>query len=103
MADHRLDGVLHVALGHPRELHVELGEFQLAVGAQGFVAEAARDLVVTVEARHHQDLLEQLRALRQGVELARMHARRDQKSRAPFGRGLGQDRRLDVLEAAHPR
>jgi hypothetical protein len=100
VADHRLDRVLHVALGHPGELHVELGELELAVGAQRLVAEAARDLVVAVEARHHQDLLEQLRRLRQGVELAGVHARRDQEVARALGRGLGQDRGLDVLEAA---
>ena len=99
-ADHRFGGVLHVALAHPRELHVELGEFQLAVGAQRFVAEAPRDLVVAVEAGHHQDLLEQLRGLRQRVELARVHARRHQEIARAFGRGLGEDWGFDVLEAA---
>src|SRR5690242_21379003 len=59
---------------------------------RSFVAEAARDLVVAVEARHHQDLLEQLRALRQRVELAFVHARRDQEIARALGRGLGQDR-----------
>ncbi len=87
-ADHAFDEVLHVALAHEGELHVQLGELQLAVRAQGLVAEAARDLVVAVEAGHHQDLLEQLRALRQRVELARVHARRDHKSRAPSGVAL---------------
>ncbi len=99
-ADHLLDEILHVTLAHEGKLHVQLGEFQLAVCAQGFVAEAARDLVVAVEAGHHQDLLEQLRALRQCVELTRMHARRHQEVARAFRRGLGQDRGLDVLEAA---
>ena len=98
-ADHVLDEVLHVAFADEGELHVQLGEFQLAVGTQGFVAEAARDLVVAVEAGHHQDLLEQLRALRQGVELARVHARRHQEVARAFRGGFGQDRGLDVLEA----
>ncbi len=99
-ADHVLDEILHVALADEGELHVQLGEFQLAVGAQGLVAEAARDLVVAVEAGHHQDLLEQLRALRQGIELARVHARRHQEVARALRGGLGQDRGLDVLEAA---
>ena len=34
-----------------RHLDVELGELGLAVGAQVLVAEAARDLVVALEAR----------------------------------------------------
>ena len=100
VADQRLGRVLHVALGHPGELHVELRELELAVGAQRLVAEAACDLVIAVEAGHHQDLLEQLRRLRQRVELARMHARRHQEVARALGRGLGQDRRLDVLEIA---
>jgi hypothetical protein len=101
LAEHVAD---HASTGPARrardegELHVELGELQLAIGAQGFVAEAARDLVVAVEARHHQDLLEQLRRLRQRVELARMHARRHQEVARAFRRGLGQDRGLDILE-----
>ena len=36
-ADHVLDEILHVALAHEGELHVQLGELQLAVGAQGLV------------------------------------------------------------------
>jgi hypothetical protein len=50
---------------------VELGELGLAVGPQGLVAEAAHDLVVTLDPGHHQQLLEQLGGLGQGVELAR--------------------------------
>jgi hypothetical protein len=93
-----LDAVLDVLLAHEGDLDVELGEFGLAVGAQVLVAEAARDLVVAVHARHHQDLLEQLRRLRQRVELARVDAARHQIVARAFRRGLGQDRRLDVLE-----
>ncbi len=51
---------------------VDLGEFRLTVSTQVFVAEAFGDLVVTVEASHHQQLLEQLRRLRQGEEAARV-------------------------------
>ena len=56
-----------VALGESH-LDVHLRELRLAVGAQVFVAEAAHDLKIAVEARDHQDLLEQLWRLRQGVE-----------------------------------
>ena len=92
--------ILHDGLIHPGELHVELGEFKLAIGAQGFVAETAGDLVVAIEAGHHEDLFEQLRALRQRVELAFVHARRHEEIARAFRRGLGQDRGFDVLEAA---
>ena len=54
-----------------RHLDVDLGELGLAVGAQVLVAEAARDLVVALDAADHEQLLEELRRLRQRVELAR--------------------------------
>jgi hypothetical protein len=53
-----------------RHLDVELGELGLAVGARILVAEAARDLHVAADAADHQDLLEDLRRLRQRVERA---------------------------------
>ncbi len=59
---------LRLGIGH---LQVDLGELGLAIGAQVFVAEAAHDLEILVEAGDHQDLLEHLRRLRQGVESAR--------------------------------
>ena len=58
----------HVLDADERHLDVELGEVGLAVGAQVLVAEAAGDLVVALEARDHQQLLEELRRLRQRVE-----------------------------------
>jgi hypothetical protein len=42
------------------------------VGAEVLVAVAARDLVVALHAGDHQQLLEQLGALRQGVPAARV-------------------------------
>ncbi len=64
-----------------REAHlqIDLGELKLAVGALVLVAEAAGDLEVAVEAGDHEDLLEDLRRLREGVELAGMDAAGDQK------------------------
>ena len=74
------DDVLGVDEAH---LHVELGELGLAVGAEILVAVAARDLVVALHPGHHQQLLEQLRALRQRVERARAAAGPAPGSRAP--------------------
>lgn len=74
------DDVLGVDEAH---LHVELGEFGLAVGAEVLVAVAARDLVVALHAGHHQQLLEQLRALRQGVERAGVQPGRHQEVARP--------------------
>ena len=66
-----LEQIADFLLGQERGLAVDLREFGLTVGAQIFVAEALDDLVVAIEARHHQQLLEELRRLRQREELAR--------------------------------
>ena len=81
-------------------LDVDLGELRLAVRTQVLVAEAARDLVVALDAAHHQQLLEELRRLGQRVELAGVHAARDDEVARAFRRGLGQYRRLDLHEPA---
>jgi hypothetical protein len=96
LADHLLHQAGQLGLVHERDLDVELGELGLAVGAQVLVAEAARDLVVAVEAGHHQQLLEQLRRLRQARRTRPVHAARHQIVARALRRGLGQDRRLDV-------
>ncbi len=78
-AQDRLDGVEHVVLRDEAHLDVELIELaRRAVGARIFVAEAGCDLEIAVEARDHDQLFELLRRLRQRVELARVHARRNQ-------------------------
>ena len=80
--EERLDRVEDVLLRREGHLEVDLRELELAVGAQVLVAKAAGDLEVLLEARHHQDLLEELGRLRQRVELAAVHARRARGSRA---------------------
>ena len=76
----------HGVLVDEAHLEVELRELGLPVAAQVLVAEAARDLEVAVDARDHQQLLELLRALRQGVDGARLEAADGtMKSRAPSG------------------
>ena len=90
-----------VLLRDEAHLDVELVELaRQTVGARVLVAEAGRDLEIAVEARHHDELLELLRRLRQRVELARMQARRHQEVARAFRRGGGQDRRLELEEAA---
>ena len=99
-AHHRLDGLEHVLLLDETHLQVELVELTgRTVGARILVAEAGRDLEVAVEARDHDQLLELLRRLRQGVELARMHARRHQEVARALRRRRGEDRRLELEEA----
>ena len=82
-------------IGH---FQIDLGEFRLAIGAQIFVAEAAHDLEILVEAGDHQDLLEQLRRLRQRVERAGLHAAGDEIVARAFGRGARHERRFDFEE-----
>ena len=94
----RLDHGDHVVLLDERHLEVELGELRLAVGAQVLVAEAAGDLVVALEAGDHQQLLEQLRRLRQRVERAPVDRERHEEVARALGRRACEDRRLDLEE-----
>ena len=80
-------------------LDVELRDLLDAVGAKILVPEADRDLVVAVEAGHHRQLLQDLRALRQRVEAALLQPGRDDEVARALGRRLEEDRRLDVEEA----
>ena len=73
-------------------LDVELGELGLAVGPQVLVAEAADDLVVALQAAHHQELLEELRALGQRVPGAALQAARHQEVARALGRRAGEAR-----------
>ena len=94
-----VDHVEHVLLLDERHLHVELGELGLAVGAEVLVAEAARDLEVALEAADHQQLLEELRRLRQRVPGAAHEPARHEEVARALGRRAGHDRRLDLEEA----
>ena len=82
-----------------RHLDIDLAEFRLAIGAQILVAEASRDLIVAIEAADHQDLFQQLRRLRQRVELPGVDAARHQVVARALGRRFEKNRRLDVDEA----
>ncbi len=89
------DGLLR-GEGH---LEVDLGELGLAVGAQVLVAEAAGDLEVAVEAGDHEDLLEDLRRLRERVELAGVDAAGDEVVARALGGGAGHEGGFDLEEA----
>ena len=90
-------------------LEVDLAELRLPVGAGILVAEAAHDLHVPVAAGDHQDLLEDLRALRQRVPLAGVQVREGTtKSRAPSGvvlirKGVSTSRKPLLGEVVHSR
>ena len=87
-----------VFLREEGRLDIELRKLRLPVGAQIFVAKAARDLIVTIEARHHQQLLEDLRRLWQSKEFAGMRAARHEVIPRTLRRRLGKHRRLEIDE-----
>ncbi len=93
---HQRQHIIALDEGH---FQVELGELRLTVAAQVFITEAARDLEVAVHACHHQQLLQLLRRLRQGIELSRIDAGGDKIVARAFGRCLEQDRRFDLDKA----
>ncbi len=105
-AGDRLGGVEHRLADHPHHvvgvgeahLRVELHELELPVGPQVLVAQAPGDLVVAVETADHEQLLEELRALRQRVELPRRQSRRHDEVARALGRRRDQHRRLDLDE-----
>jgi hypothetical protein len=57
----------------------------LAIGAEIFITEAAGNLEVAFNASHHQELLELLWALGQGIKFMRRKRLGTMKSRAPSG------------------
>ena len=105
LAHDRLAELEHVGLLDEAHLDVELGELGLPVGAEVLVAVAAGDLVVALHAGHHEQLLEQLRALRQGVPGAGRQARGHEEVAGALGGRPGQRGGLDLDEVAgleHP-
>ena len=102
---HRLDSTEHVILRGEAHFEIELVEFAgAAVGAGVFIAEAGCNLEITIEARHHDELLELLRGLRQRVELSGMHPRGNQEISRAFRAGRGEDGGLELGETLvdHP-
>jgi hypothetical protein len=99
VADHAFDQGHDLFFAEEGGFQVDLGEFGLAVGAQVLVAEALGQLEVAVVAGHHQQLLEQLRRLRQGVEHAVMDPRRHQVVARAFRGAARQHGRFDFQEA----
>ena len=70
---HGLNRSEYVFLRDEAHLEVELVEFaRRTIGARILVAEAGCNLEIAIEARHHDQLLELLRRLRQRIELARV-------------------------------
>src|SRR5690554_1950442 len=83
-----------------RGLDVDLGKLRLTVCPQVFVTETLGDLVVAVNARYHQHLLEQLRRLGQREEGTFVGTAGHQIITGAFGGGTGQDRCFHIHETA---
>ena len=83
---------------HERRLHVELGELELPVGPQVLVAQATGDLVVAVDAGHHEQLFGQLRALGEHVTGTRAQPAGDSELTGPLRGGRPQQGRLHLYE-----
>ena len=99
VTDHVFHHVANFEFVQEGRFDIDLREFRLAVGTQVFVTEALDDLVVTVEASHHQQLLKQLRRLRQSIEVTVVNAARNQVVTSAFRGATRQHRRFDVDEA----
>ena len=89
------DDVLLVDEAH---LDVELRELRLPVGAEVLVAVAAGQLVVALHAGHHEQLLEQLGRLRQGVPRSRVQTCGNHEVAGALRGGARQRRGLDLDE-----
>ena len=90
----------HVVLGGEGHLHVQL--IELAGGTVGtgvLITEAGSDLEVLVEAGGHQQLLELLGSLGQGIELAGVVTGGNQVVAGTLGGGGGEDGGGDLQEA----
>ena len=96
-ARHEGDDIVGV---HERHLEVELRELGEAVGAGVFVAEAAGYLEVAVRAGDHQELLQLLWGLREGVEAALVDAAGDEIVPRALGCALDEDGGFDLDEIA---
>ena len=97
---HVLEHSEHVVLGGEGHLHVELVELAGgAVAAGVLVPKAGGDLEVAVKAGGHQKLLELLRGLGQGVELAGVLSRGHQIVTRALGAGGREDGGGDLQEA----
>ena len=96
----RLDGCKNIVLCYKAHFKIELIKLtRRAIRPCIFITKAWRDLEIAIKARHHQQLLEHLRRLRQRIELPRMDARRHQIIARAFGAARRQDRRLKLGEA----
>ena len=96
--DHALSDRHHLFGIEKRRFDIDLGEFWLSIRPQIFVAEAACDLVITIEPRHHQQLLKKLGGLGQRKKRARLGSAGHQIIPRALGCRPRQNRGFDIQE-----
>ena len=89
----------HIFLIHECHFHIKLGELRLSVGTEILITVATCQLVVAFHARNHEQLLEQLRGLRQRVPGTRHQTGRHHEIAGAFRCGLDHGRSFDLFEA----
>ena len=76
-----------------------MGELRLTVGAHILITEAAGNLKVALHPGHHEQLLQLLGRLRQGVEAAGLESAGHQEISRALGRAFNQDGSLDFQKS----
>ena len=94
-----LSDLQHVLAGDEAHLHVDLRVLGLPVTPQVLVPQAACELVVPLEACHHEKLLHDLGRLWKRVELPRVDAARDDVVPCALGSLTEEERGLDLPES----
>ena len=89
------DDILLVDIAH---FHIELRELRLAVSAEVLITVAACELIVAFDAADHEQLLEQLGALRQRIPRTRHQTGRYKEVASAFRGGLDEGRGFHLGE-----
>ena len=90
--------VQNVFLFYKRHFTVDLRKLRLSVGSQILIPEAFNDLVVSIVTTHHQQLLEGLWGLGEGIKLSLIHSGRNYKISCTFWSGFDQERSFNIHE-----
>ena len=98
MSCHILKQVNDVILVNKAHFAIDLRKLRLPVGTQVLIPKALGNLEVTIEARHHQKLLQSLWTLGQSVELTRIHSAGHHEITGPLGRTAYKNRCFHLHE-----
>ena len=99
MLGQTLKSVEDVFLFHKSHFTVDLRELWLAIGTEVLVPKAFHNLEILVHTTYHQQLLEGLWRLGQGIKLSLVHTAGHQKIPCAFGCGFDQIRGFNINKA----